>query len=131
MRLDIKIQTWIKRWRGEAGLTQRAPVFASAPHWGSSGGPKALRGVGRVQEAQGGRGQRQGILLTLTETEQALYALLTSRPLTLGPLMDTSGWSLRLKSVFCRLSASLGGPRLDRCKQFSERTGNFHHLSPS
>lgn len=70
------------------------------------------------------------------DTEQAMHGFLTSHPLTLGSLMDTSGGSLFfishrlvLRVCFCRSSASLGLPDLDRCKKFSERAGNFHCLT--
>lgn len=118
------------------GILQVVQTPRSSPH------PlKPLRGVGRVQKAQGRVKTKtfaSGNSQCRLETEQALYGFLTSHPPTLRSLMDTSGGSLFFyqsqicfKSMLCRLSVSLGGPDLDRCKKFSERTGNFHHLTPS
>lgn len=68
------------------------------------------------------------------ETEQALYGFLTSHPLTLESLMDTSGGSLfrishrSVWGVFCRLSASLGS---SRSWQVQEVQWKGRKLSPS
>lgn len=93
-------------WRGEAGLTQRAPVFSSVLHWESSGSPNTSQqpipseSDQRWRQSTEGAGQGQTKTFASVnshvrlDTEQALYGFLTSHPLTLGSLMDTSGGSL-------------------------------------
>lgn len=39
-------------------------------------------------------------------------------------------WQIRLLGALCRLSARLIGLNPDRCKKFSTRAENFHHLAP-
>lgn len=125
--------------------TESPSVFFSAVV-GVFGQSKHLIALRKRSKVQSTRGAGQGQTKTFApvnshvrlETVQALYSFLTSHPPTLRSLLDTSGESLFcishrsvLKSVFCRLSARLGSPDLDRCKRFNERAGNFHHLTPS
>lgn len=124
-------------------------MFSSVLRWESSGSPNTSKQSipfenapkCRVLAEQGRVKPRHLLPLTLIlvwRQSRPCMVLLTSHPPTLRSLLDTSSESLFcislrsvLRSVFCRLSSSLSGPDLDRCRRFSERAGNFHHFTPS